>query len=152
MDTRKRTAETILDRGVRFIVPAPDFIKWLHLNRINVRPLRPGTILEIARVVVDSKLEEALMLAEFSQLKDSLEPICECTALAVLNGKWKIKLFRKVLTKMLLWKFDTLQLLEMFIKIKELNAVMDFTSITEFFCQQTQMMTNPNPGQGASGR
>lgn len=152
MDSRKRAAETILDRGVRFILPAPGYLRMFRLNRINVRPLRPGSILEISRVVVEHKLEESLMLAEFDQLSLSIEPICQCLAIAVLNGKWKIRLFKKILTKLLLWKFDTLQILEMFVRIKELNNVMDFMSITAFFCQQTQMMTNRNPGQEVSGR
>lgn len=151
MDARNKAAETILDRGVRFIMPAPVLLKWMRLNRITVRPLRPGTILEISRVVVSNELEEALMLTEFSQLEKSIEPLTKCIALSVLNGKLKIRLFSRILTKMLLWKLDTLQLLEMFIRIKELNAVTDFMSITGFYCQQAQMMTKPNLGQENGG-
>lgn len=145
MNTQQKAAETILDRGVRFKMPAPALIRFLRLNRLTIRPFRPGTILEFSRVVIEHDLEETKAL-EHMVIK--LEPIAKCIAIAALNSRLKIKWFTKIYTRWLLWRCHYTQLLEMFAVLSQINSVQDFTSITKFFCQQTTMMMSPrNLGQ-----
>ncbi|MDN5291814.1 MAG: hypothetical protein PWQ06_2053 [Anaerophaga sp.] len=151
MDARKKAAETILDRGVRFKMPAPFLIRILRLNRIRVKPFRPGTILEFSRIILDNDLESAES-ATVEQLHLKIKPIARCIAVSILNSRVRIKWFTGIYSKWLLWRTHYLNLIEMFVTLKELNAAHDFTSITRFFCHQTRMMMNPkNLGHEKTG-
>ncbi len=147
-----KAAETILDRGVRFTMPAPFIIRLLRLNRIRVKPLRPGTILEFARVVQEHNLQDVKSEATFKEMVKNIEPLAECLAIAVLNHRLKIKWFTGLYTRWFLWRCHYIQLIEMFAVLSKLNQAHDFTTITKFFCQQTTSMMSPrNLGQQASG-
>ena len=154
MDTRIQAAERILDRGVRFWwLPAPLLYRLFKLNKVDIRPLMAGTILEISIVVVENNLEEALKKEDWGLLEKSIEPIARCVAIAVLRTREKIENKADELTKKLLWRFQAGTLIGIFRIIEEQNRIMDFTSITRFFCRQTMMMMNPkNLGQEESGR
>lgn len=153
MNTQQQAADRLLDRGVRFKMPAPVLLRWLRLNRLTIRAFRPGTILEFSRVVMAHKLEEAMVLDKHEQLEKSLEPIARCIAIAALNSRLRIKWFTSTLTRWLLWRSNSTNLLEMFAVIMELNKLQDFTVITKFFChQQTMMMSPRNLGQQENGK
>ncbi len=145
MKTQQKAAETILDRGVRFKMPAPAFVRFLRLNRLTIRPFRPGTILEFSIVVLENDLGETMTI---EQMVTKLKPMAKCIAIAVLNSRLKIKWFANIYTHWLLWRCHYTQLLEMFAVLSQINSVQDFTSITKFFHQQTTMMMSPrNLGQ-----
>jgi|SRR5690554_258098 len=147
-----KAADTILDRGVRFTMPAPFLIRLLRLNRIRVKPLRSGAILEFSRVVLRHKLHDLNSEATFDQMVKNIEPLAECLAIAVLNNEFKIKWFTGIYTRWFLWRCHYIQLMEMFAVLSKLNQAHDFTIITKFFCQQTTSMMSPrNLGQQANG-
>ncbi len=149
MDTQQKAAETILDRGVRFKFSAPGIVRFLRLNRITIRPFRPGTILEFSCVVLENELKEAKTI---EQKVVSIKPIARCIAIAVLNSRLKIKWFTNIYTRWLLWHCHYIDLLEMYEALVKINKAQDFTSITKFFYQQTTLMMSPrNLGQENGG-
>lgn len=152
MDVRERTVNLLLERGVRFRLPAPFFVSLLGLNRLTVRSLKAGTILEISRIVVKHKLEEALFEHNHAFLHKAIVPMSECMALAALNHRLKIKLFRKLLCRYLLWCVPAKELINMFKLVLELNSVTDFMTITKFFSLQAVSLLAPNLGQQKKGR
>ena len=151
-DARLTAAEAILDRGVRYNIPhAPVRYRLLGLHRIHIKPLRAGTILEISKVVLESKLEEAIMLQDHAFLSASLRPMAECIAIAVANGRLRVRIFRKVLTTMVL-QLPVDVILQIFLHIESRNQKRLFLTITRYFSVLTQMMMDPrNLGQTDQG-
>lgn len=149
---RLEAAERILNRGVRFRLPAPFLSRLLRKNRITVRPLFPGTILEFATIVLKHKLEEAITLSDYAALEKSVKPVARCIAVSVLNNKKKIEEKTDKLQEWLMWKVKPRQLIEMFLVIEKFNRTSDFMNITRYYVIQTLMMMNPNLGQENDGR
>jgi hypothetical protein len=148
MDTRIEAAERLLDRGVRFKLPASFVQRLLKRNVIDIHPLCAGTILELAVVVVANELEEALEKEDWQFLQQAIKPVARCVAIAVLNSKEGIEKETDELADKLLWKVPAGKLIEMFRVIAAQNRLSDFINITRFFCRQTMMMMNPkNLGQ-----
>jgi len=149
---RLQAANAILERGVRFRLPAPFYKKWLKRDWVTIRHLKAGTILEFSRVVIEHGLENAVLLGDYEFLLKAIGPCARCIAIAILNDKEKIERKADKLTKQLLWEISAESLVEVFVKISLLNRVSDFTRITRFFSTQTAMMMNPkNLGQTDDG-
>ncbi len=152
MDARLKAANAILERGVRFRLPAPFFKRWLKKDWTTIRHLKAGTILEFSRVVIKHDLENAVLLGDYEFLMKAVEPCARCIAIAILNDEKKIDRKADRLTKQLLWKISAKSLIEIFVKISLLNRVSDFTRITKFFSiQMTMMMSPKNLGQMDGG-
>ena len=148
MTTRIDAAEILLDRGVRFWLPAPFFQRLFKKNFIDIRPLRAGAILEFSRVVVANKLDEALEKEDWKLLEQTINPVARCVAIAMLGTKERIERETDGLTEKLLWKVPAGKLVEIFRVTAAQNRLTAFTSITRFFSHQTMMMMNPkNLGQ-----
>ncbi len=150
MNTEVRAADSILDRGVRFRMPAPWFLRLFGFHRIRVKRQRLGTILTYSKTVLKHGLNDEMNADE---MRANLDHIAECVAITVLNGRLKIKLFKKMLTRWYLWRCHYTQLMEMFIVLQRINQIQDFTPITRFYSHQTKMMMSPkNLGQNENGR
>lgn len=154
MDVRLQAAEAILERGVRFRLPAPFFKRWLKADYVTISRLKAGTILEISRVILENKLEEAILLGDNEFLSKTIEPCARCIAIAVLNDKKKIE--REVATgrlkKKLLYSISDVSLVEIFMSVMLMNRVSDFMNITKYFLMMMKTMMNPkNLGQDEEG-
>jgi len=152
MDERLEAAQRILNRGVRFKLPAPFFTRLFRRNVIEVRPLYPGTILEFATIVLKNNLEEVITLSDYAMLEKAIKPVARCIAVSMLNDEQRIEKQTDELQKKLLWKIQPELLVKMFLTISELNRTSDFMNITRYFVLQTSMMMNPNLGQEENGR
>ncbi len=153
MDIRVQAAERILDRGVRFRLPASFLSRLLRWDRIDIRPLRAGTILEISRVVVGEGLGEAIAMENWSFLEKSIQPVAKCIAIAILNDKIRIIKKAEKLTGELIWKMPAGTLVEIFQIIAAQNRLADFMNTTKFLLTEVMMMMNPkNLGQEKNGR
>lgn len=145
-------ANAILERGMRFRLPAPFYKRWAGKDSITIRYLKAGTIIEISRVVIDNDLESAIALGNFEFLLKSVEPCARCIAIAALNDKRKIERETDKLTNLILWKVAPESIVDVFMKISLMNRVSDFTDITRFLLMMTRMMMNPkNLGPEADG-
>lgn len=147
---RLAAANLLLDRGVKYTIPyAPLFLQLLRLNRIQIRPLKAGTLIEISRIIDENKLNEIETTEQASQ---KLKPIIQTIAVAILNSKRKIRYFSNTLSNILLWKTPLKVLLTIFYHIIQVNNLTDFINITKYFEHQAQMMMNPkNLGQEEKG-
>lgn len=153
MSIRVQAAERILDRGVRFRLPASFLSRLLRRDRIDVRPLRAGTILEISRVVIGEGLGETIAMENWSFLERSIKPVAKCVAIAIINDELQIKRKAEKLSEKLIWSVPAGTLVEIFQVIEAQNRLSDFMNITKFLLTEAMMMMNPkNLGQEKSGR
>lgn len=143
MDARLQAADAILERGVRFRLPAPFYKRLLRKDYVTIRHLKAGTIIEFSRVVIESKMENAIALGDYEFLLKCVEPCARCIAIAVLNDKRKIAREAGKLTKRLLWRVEPASIVELFLKISVMNRVSDFTDITKYLLTMTSMMMSP---------
>lgn len=148
MDTRIKAADLLLDKGVRFRVPAPFYRRWLRKDTLDIKPLRAGTIIEISKVVVANELDKHLEQRAWEQLQNNIEAVALCISIAVLNDKQKIARQADKLAAKLLWRYNTGVLISMFRVILTQTHKEDFIGITKFLVRQAMMM---NLGQKAIG-
>lgn len=152
MDARLQAANVILQRGVRFRLPAPFYKRLLKKDYITIRYLKAGTILEFSRVVLESKIEEAIALGDHEFLVKTIEPCARCIAIAILNDRAKIARDTDKLTEQLMWKVAPQSIVDIFTKISAMNRLSDFMTITRYLLSQTTMMMNRrNLGHEESG-
>ncbi len=148
MDIRIKAADLLLDKGVRFRVPAPFYLRWLRKDTLDIKPMRAGTIIEMSKVIVANKLDEQLEQRAWQQLENNIEAIALCIAIAVLNDKQKIAKRADKLATRLVWKYNSTILISMFRIILTQTHKEDFIGITKFLVRQAMMM---NLGQKAIG-
>lgn len=152
-DVRLKAADLLLDRGVRFRLPASFVSKLFGGGKLDIPPLKAGTILEFSRIVISSELEETILKSDYTFLSKAIEPVAKCIAICILNDEQKIAERTEKLSRELLWKYPSGVLVEIYKVLAELNRVSDFISITRFLLDQMTMMMNPkNLGQEANGR
>lgn len=152
MDARHHAANVILDRGVRFRLPAPFYKRWLKKDYVTISHLKAGTILEISRVALESELEKALTIGGYELMTKAVEPCARCIAIAILNEKDLIEKKADRLSKQLLWEISAESLIDIFLKISVMNRMSDFTNITKYFLNRMMMMMNrKNLGHDVEG-
>ncbi len=149
-DKRLDATRQLLERGVRFLLPAPFWLRWLK-PRLTIKAHKGGTIFLFSEIVLEHNFEKLIAEDDDINLLKNIKYIVECLAISALNGYWKIKLFKNILSKYLLWYVNKYALIEMFVIVFNLNNSKDFTTITKFYLQQTKMMLNPNLGQEKMG-
>jgi len=144
IDKRLAAANLLLERGMRFnITDAPFYFRFIGLKVIIIRPLYPGTIMEISRII----LQEGLEKIDSDKAVEKMESLCRVIAIAMLNDRKKLKRTEQ-LTHRLMSKIPTTVLIRIFLQVVDINSVMDFTIITNYFSSQmNQMMTVKNMGQ-----
>ena len=149
-NVRLAAANILLDRGVRFTISdAPWYWKLLRINRVCIRPLRAGTIMEISRLIDENELDDIRIQKDAN---NRLDVIALIIAVAILNGKQTIKLFSGILSKMLLWKIPAHVLQDIYKQVAKVNKLTDFMNITIYFGMQAEMMMNPREmGQEEEG-
>jgi hypothetical protein len=148
-DTQVKAANLLLDRGIRFTIPdAPFWDRIRRNNRIHIRPLRAGTIMEIAILMLDNGLDEQLTNME---LHSRLDVVATVIATAMLNDDVAIECKREALTQKLLWKCPAHILIKIYRHIESLNGIEGFTAITAYFNRQIRMMMEKRTGQQGKG-
>ncbi|HLW09776.1 MAG TPA: hypothetical protein VKX35_05205 [Fermentimonas sp.] len=152
MDARLSAANAILNRGVRFRLPAPFYKRMFRKDYVTIRHLKLGTIVEMSRIVIESDLENAITFSDNQFLQKAVEPCVRCLAVAILNDKEKIEKKTDKLTKQLMWKVAPESIVDIFTKISTMNRLSDFMNITRYLLSQMMMMMNKkNLGQEEDG-
>lgn len=147
-ETKLAAANLLLQRGVRFKVDAPFFLRIFRPYTIEIKPLYAGTIVELSRIILEQELEKLTP----QQAKEKISSVCLLIATAMLNGKNKGKKVDK-LSRRLEKRVPAYQLFDIFIHIANVNKQADFTNITDYFSRMmNQMMTRKLPGQESEGR
>ncbi|HHT23171.1 MAG TPA: hypothetical protein GXZ87_07670 [Bacteroidales bacterium] len=146
-ETKLAAANLLLQRGVRFRVDAPFFIRLLQHDFIEIKPLYAGTIVELSRIVLEDGLENLTR----QQANEKISSVCRLIATAMLNGKKKLKKVDR-LAKRLEKRIPAYSLFEIYIHINNVNQQVDFSIITDYFSRQMNlMMTRKLPGQNQKG-
>ena len=143
---RSQAIDLLLGRGVQFDLPAPPLIRWLvprRCRRLTIRHLKAGTILEIERLALRHKLSD-------EPFNPRVEVLAEVLAVAILNSRWRIPLFRQPLKHWLLWGVASESLLELFAVTRSLCRVEDFTAFT-IWTMLTANLTAVRMGQEEGG-
>lgn len=143
---RSQAVDLLLKRGVQFDLPVPPLIRWLvprRCRRLTIRHLRAGTILEIERLTLLHKLSE-------EPFHPKVDVLAEVLAVAILNGRLRIPLFRQRLKRWLLWGVASESLLELFALTRSLCRVEDFTAFT-IWTMLTANLTAVRMGQEERG-
>lgn len=143
---RKSATDLLLGRGVQFDLPVPPWAKYLmpkRLRRLKIRHLKAGTILEIERLALKHKLYD-------EPLTPQVRVLAEVIAVAILNDRLLIPLFRRVFTEWLLWGISSDSLLELFAITRELCQLEGFTAIT-IWTIITMPMTRVRMGREEEG-
>ncbi|MDH6310592.1 hypothetical protein M2451_003318 [Dysgonomonas sp. PFB1-18] len=148
-DTQVKAANLLLERGIRITIPdAPFWDRIRRNNRIHIRPLRAGAIMEIAVLMLENGLDERLTNVE---LHSRLDVIATVIATAILNDDGAIQYKREALAQKLLWKCPAHVLIKIYRHIESLNQIEGFTAITAYFNRQVRMMMEKRTGQQAKG-
>ncbi|WP_108822005.1 hypothetical protein [Dysgonomonas sp. Marseille-P4361] len=148
-DTQVKAANLLLDRGIRFNIPDAPFLDRIRRkNKLLIRPLRGGTIAEIAVLILENELNKPLTNVE---LHARLKVISKIIATAILNDKEDIALKRDELAERLHWKIPAHILIKAYRYIEDLNEYEGFTNITNFFNRTIKVIMTKRTGQKIKG-
>lgn len=123
-ELQQQAAEAMLSEPVRFEVKG--------LGKFEIKPLKLGTLISISKeaLKIDKPRDKATIVSIIAQA-ESARPASKIVAKAILNSRWKIKLFSGVLAKTLLWSLTPVELNQLVnIIINQSNAGFFFSSMT----------------------
>jgi len=150
---QERVADTLLERGVRFKIPAPFFLRliWVRHIAITIKPSKYGTLLEMsklsAKLDIDlTALSEGSINEAMAMVEKHGHTVARWVAVAILNSKFSIRFFARPLAKRLMWLLTPKRLAELFLLVTMLSQVQDFTSIIRFL--NTMNLTRRSDGIG----
>lgn len=147
--TEKKAAETILDNGLVFKTRRK-YLKWLLGKEVAwyIRPSKLGTLMILSGLYLRYELKEAdlnqapIKTANYLAAK-AARNYARVAAIAVLNGKWKIRFFARPLAGYFLWALTPRELLQLVTVVIEANNVLDFMTSIRLTSGIARMMTAP---------
>ena len=151
---QQRIADTLLERGVRFKIPAPFFLKLIGKKHeeLVIYPLKYGTLIAMSRLSAQlgadiEKLEGGSINEAMVLVNKHGDLVAKWIAIAVLGEKWKIERYTDKLAKKLTWRLTPSRLGELFLLVAMLSGVQDFTNIIRFL-NTTNLTKRTNDGIG----
>jgi hypothetical protein len=149
----KQAAEVLLDRGVRWKVPAPWYLRLIGKKTVSlgVTSLKLGTLLELSRLYIEMDLTSEQMKGDTHKIiQDHLKTVCRITAMCILNSKIKIRLFTKPLARYILWAFTANMQLEVILFITNYSGTESFLT-TIGFIRDLKITSPKNPSPEIQG-
>jgi len=149
-EIQRQAAETMLERGVRVPLPAPRFLRLFGKKTIGItiyqpylRTIKTAALLALSdgfslNDLTEGKTDAALQLAS-----KHAETISRIIAVYVLNGKWRNRLFSRLLGSWLFSRLTAGRLLEVSVAIILMSRYQDFTSSIRLFKQMSLTMMMP---------
>lgn len=152
-------AQALLDRGAAFHIPAPLLFRIFGKKKIRivVRRLRLGTLLyldeipglnELKPLPVGKDAEGVIeemggkaASVDYQILLENIDTVTGAVAACLLNSKWKIKVFRRVLARYLKTKLDNDQLQELVMWILVYSRAESFMNTIRYLWMMK--MTSP---------
>ena len=136
---QQRVADTLLERGVRFKIPAPFFLRLIGRKHeeLVIYPLKYGTLIAMSRLSTElgadiEKLDGGSINEAMILVNKHGDIVAKWVAIAILRDKWKIERYTDRLAKKLTWRLTPSRLGELFLLIAMLSGVQDFTNIIRF--------------------
>ncbi len=132
-ETEQKAIDAMLQRGIKVSIPERSLLRFIGKKErhFTVRQSYLGTLYEISRVALkleyseskisESAFTESKVLAE--KYARNMALIC---AIAILNSKWGIRLFKGMLARYLLWRLTPQRLAQLSIVVMQMNNISDF--------------------------
>ena len=132
-NTEERAADLLLNKAIKFSIPKRSILKHIGKKerKILIYPSYLGTLYEISRIALTLDFEEILIekdpLYECRVLiKNHVKDMALIVAIAILNSRVKIWLFKRLLSSYLYWHLNPETLLSLSLHVIELNNLQDF--------------------------
>jgi len=146
---QQQAADTLLERGVRFTIPAPFLLRVIGKKEIGftIYPSKAGTLIAMSSrylsMGIDTTGLDAGDVTEAYRLV-SLHGkyIASTVAMAVFNSKWSIRLFSALLGRYLLWKLPAKRLYELLVIVTMQGGLKDFMNIIRLLPAVNMMKRN----------
>lgn len=163
-DIEKLAALALLDRGVAFRIPAPWWMRLFGKKtlKLNVRRLYLGTLIHLSTLEGIAPLEPVEVPPDHQQLIADMDatprsipiaeiiaqtmPVCQAIAACLLNSRFKIALFAKILSRYLRKNCTPDQLQELAMWLFVYGRAESFTNTTKLI-ERMKMMKPMNLGQ-----
>jgi len=127
-----RAGDTLLNKGVAFEIESRGLLRlFKKTTKWTVKPSMLGTLFEVSRIYLrhslnTSEIETNAMGESNRAVVESHKQYSIACAIAVLNSKWKIRLFKRVLGNYFFWHIDSNTMLKIMTLVIEQNNVLDF--------------------------
>ena len=100
---QEQAANAILKEPIKFRIEG--------VGNFSIKPLKLGTLVSISKEALHiEKPEEKSTVVNIIAQAQSARPASRIIAKAILNSRWKIKLFTGILSRKLLWKLTPVEL------------------------------------------
>lgn len=159
-EVQRKAAETMLERGVRVPLPAPRFLRLFGKKTIGVvvhqpylRTLFTASSFALSAGFSLDKLEQGETDAALKLVNQHAKTIARIIAVYLLNGKWKNRLFSRLVGSWLFSKLNNQKLLEISVAIILMSRYQDFTSSIRLHKQMSltiMMPKNLSPKENGS--
>ena len=138
-NVQRRVADTLLERGVRFKIPAPFFLKLIGIKHrsLVIYPLKYGTLLAMSGVgagleIDPQKLSEGSINEALKLVEKHGDRVAVFVATAVVNSNIQLERRARLLAERLKWRLTPSKMAELLIMVVMLCGVQDFTSTIRF--------------------
>ena len=153
-----KAADTLLERGVRFPIPAPFFLRLFGKKEISVTVRQPklGTLIYISKGFVAMNIDLAAIddgdiAKAYNLVAQHGDRMAYIMAAAILNGKWRIAIFSGIVSRFIKRKLTAKRFAELFMTFTMLSGVQHFTNTIRFLPSMNVMeKRNPSPADQGS--
>ncbi|MBA4852079.1 hypothetical protein [Emticicia sp. BO119] len=133
LQAEKNEGDLLIDRGFFFEVPKKSVLKWFSkkkTRRFVIQQPYGGALDMMSRIFLDIEFDENAIkdnpLTETKRLSMHGKKLAQAIAIAVLEDKWKIKLFSGLLTSYFFWRIKPNNLLTIIIGLTQISNLSDF--------------------------
>jgi hypothetical protein len=149
-EIQRRASEVILERGVRVPLPAPRFLRLFGKKTIDItiyqpylRTMHTATNLALSEGFSLDALTEGKPDAALELISKHSTTVSHIVAVHVLNGKWRNRLFSRMLGTWLFSRLTNSRLLEITVTIMLMSRYQDFTTTIRLFKGLSVTMMTP---------
>ena len=148
-------AKLLVEEGLIFETESRSIFRFIKKKRYwHIKPLNFGTILHANRYAMELKMnfQDNSINAAITEMDVNIKPLVNYISVCVLGSKWKIKLFRRILTNYFLWRLSPNKSLKLALGIMQMydlpNFITSIRLIGTITSPQTQENPSPNPIDG----
>lgn len=142
----KAEADLLRKHGFIFETVSTSFLKrWFPLRSWQIRPLCFGTIIEANKYAVDIKMNlgDEDISTLLKEMNFNIEPLINFISVSILHSKFKILLFRKILSLYLKWHLKPEDAFKITLAILQMYDLGNFIHSIRTIGQTT--LTSPKP-------
>jgi hypothetical protein len=125
-----KAGATILDESKRFSIKTHGLLRVIGIKRLRfgIKGLYLGTLILISKEITSITIKDGNGIAQAtSAMEMNSKIMARIIALAILNNRLKIRLFKRILTSFLLWSLNAKNLSDL------VHLVLDQMNVLDFF-------------------